>query len=374
MKFKISRESLVKPLQSVMSAIDARSTLPILSNVLLVVEGNTLTLTGSNLEVEQISTSPDLLEVTEPGRITVPAKKLLDISKALPDGSVISLDLDGDNMLVKSGKSKFKLGTLSANDFPNIGIFQPDLTASVPSALLSELISSVAFSMADQDVRYYLNGMLFEFHDAQFRTVSTDGHRLSMREATLPIAPEGSNTQRSAIVPKKSVLDLLKALSERNIPEYLQISMNQNMMRIEMGHQIMTTKLIDGRFPDYRRVIPRELPLRAEIDRLELKNALVRVNILSNEKFRGAEFHFEPKQLACTARNPNDEQAEEVVSIQGPAQLNVVIGFNIGYVLDILNTLKSEMICVQLSDGNNSAVIQSTTDGGAIYVVMPMRL
>ncbi|MEZ8293683.1 DNA polymerase III subunit beta [Vibrio splendidus] len=366
MKFTIERSHLIKPLQQVSGALGGRPTLPILGNLLIKVEDNVLSMTATDLEVELIS-RVTLEGDFEAGSITVPSRKFLDICRGLPDSSVITVVLDGDRVQVRSGRSRFSLATLPVADFPNIEDWSSEVEVSVTQAELRGLIEKTQFSMANQDVRYYLNGMLFEIEGSILRSVATDGHRMAVSQAQL-----GADfAQKQIIVPRKGVQELVKLLDAPEQPVTLQIG-NSNV-RAEVNNYVFTSKLVDGRFPDYRRVMPQNTTKTLEAGCDELRSAFSRAAILSNEKFRGVRVNLVDTEMRITANNPEQEEAEEVldVTFDGDA---LEIGFNVSYVLDVLNTLRCEQVRISMSDANASALIENAQDDSAMYVVMPIRL
>lgn len=366
MKFTIERSHLIKPLQQVSGALGGRPTLPILGNLLLKVEENVLSMTATDLEVELVS-KVTLEGDFEAGSITVPSRKFLDISRGLPDDAIITFVLEGDRVQVRSGRSRFSLATLPANDFPNIEDWQSEVEVSLSQADLRTLIDKTQFSMANQDVRYYLNGMLFEIDGTTLRSVATDGHRMAVSQTQL-----GADfAQKQIIVPRKGVQELVKLMDAPEQPVVLQIGSSN--VRAEVNNFTFTSKLVDGRFPDYRRVLPQSTnkTLIASCD--ELRQAFSRAAILSNEKFRGVRVNLADTEMRITANNPEQEEAEEMldVTFEGDA---IEIGFNVSYVLDVLNTLRCENVRVSMSDANASALIENADDDSAMYVVMPIRL
>lgn len=367
MKFIIDREKLIKPLHLVSAPLSNRPTLPILGNLLLQVNDNTLSMTGTDLEIEMISHLP-LIEPSEPGATTVPARKFLDICRNLPNDAKISISVDDNRLMIQSGRSKFSLATLPANDFPNLENWQSDVDLSVPQRTIKRLIDAVQFSMANQDVRYYLNGMLFEIEDGLLKTVATDGHRLAL--CAQPIEQKTKATH-AVILPRKGVLELAKLVSDND--ELITMQIGHNNLRVNLGDFTFTSKLIDGRFPDYKRVLPRNPDKSLEVSCEELRNALSRVAILSNEKYRGIRLHANNNQLKITANNPEQEEAEEVVDVKYEAS-ELEIGFNVTYLLDILNTLKCDSVQLLLTDSVSSVQIEDINNQSATYVVMPMRL
>lgn len=367
MQFLIDRDSLLKPLQMVSGAIERRHTLPILSNVLLDVSADRLALTGTDLEIELVAAVP-LSQVQQPGRVTIPAKKLLDICRSLPEGSLLQLSLQGDSCVVSTGKSKFTLSTLNAADYPNLEAWQGEIEFELTRAQLRKLLDDTAFSMANQDVRYYLNGLLFEVDNGTLRTVATDGHRLALSSLELAVT---AGQQKQVIIPRKGVLEVMRLLSSDD--QLIRLSIGQNHIRLLDSAFSFSSKLIDGRFPDYRRVLPRNSTRQLTAHRSVLKDACVRASILSNEKYRGVRFTLQNGELQIVANNPEHEQAEEVIEIEYQGDL-LEIGFNVGYVLDVLNTLATDLIVMHLSDANASCLVEGVGNQGALYVVMPMRL
>ncbi|KPD04007.1 DNA polymerase III subunit beta [Moellerella wisconsensis] len=366
MKFIIEREQLLKPLQQVSGPLGGRPTLPILGNLLLQVNQGSLLLTGTDLEMEMMARVP-LTQEHQQGATTVPARKFFDIWRGLPDGAEISVELDEDRLLVRSGRSRFSLSTLPAADFPNLDDWQSEVEFSLPQSTLKRLIEATQFSMAHQDVRYYLNGMLFETEGQILRTVSTDGHRLAV--CSMEVGQE--LPAHSVIVPRKGVIELMRLLDGGDTP--LQLQIGSNNIRAHVGDFIFTSKLVDGRFPDYRRVLPKNpdktLEARCDI----LKQAFSRAAILSNEKFRGVRLYFSENQLKITANNPEQEEAEEIVDVHYQGG-EMEIGFNVSYILDVLNTLKCEEVTLFLTDAVSSVQIEDSASRSAVYVVMPMRL
>lgn len=367
MKFIIDREKLIKPLQLVSAPLSSRPTLPILGNLLLQVSDNILSMTGTDLEIEMIVRLP-LIESNESGTTTVPARKFLDICRSLPNDAQISISLDDNRLAIQSGRSKFSLSTLPASDFPNLENWQCDADFSIPQKTLKQLIDSVQFSMANQDVRYYLNGMLFETENNLLKTVATDGHRLAV--CALPVG-QNIPTACSVIMPRKGVLELAKLTSDSD--ELINIQIGSNNLRVNLADLTFTSKLIDGRFPDYRKVLPRNPDKTLEASCENLKNALSRAAILSNEKFKGIRLYVQDNQVKITANNPEQEEAEEIIDVKYNAE-PLEIGFNVTYLLDVLNTLKCDTVQMLLSDSTSSIQVEDVNDQSATYVVMPMRL
>ena len=366
MKFSINREQLLKPLQQVAAVVEKRQTLPVLSNVLLEVGDGQLSMTGTDLELELVARRP-LEGEMQPGETTVPARKLVDIAKSLPAEADIRFEVDGERMLVRSGRSRFTLSTLPASEFPNQEEDAAGSTLDIQPNVLRSLIDRTAFSMAQQDVRYYLNGMLFELKPGRLRAVATDGHRLALCDAELEAPVE----EASVILPRKGVMELSRILGDAG--EVARLTIGRNHVRIVVGAITFTSKLVDGKFPEYDRVIPKEGTRHVIADRETLRQALARVAILSNEKYRGVRVQLAEGSLRIVANNPEQEEAEEEVSVDFNGQ-PLEIGFNVSYLLDVLSVIDSDQVQMSVSDANSSALFEALDDNNAVYVVMPMRL
>ncbi len=369
MKFSVQRDALLKSLTLVAGVVERRQTLAVLANVLFDLNGTTLSLTGTDLEVE-ITGRVELQEpASENGQLTLPAKKLLDIVKSLGDGTNINFSLgDNQKVTVSAGRSRFTLATLPASDFPNVD--EGDIKASfvVTQGQLKRLIDRTSFAMAQQDVRYYLNGMLWELTPNQLRMVSTDGHRLAMCD----LQSDAINSESTQIiVPRKGILELSRSLF--NEEEDVEILFGQNHLRAKTSAFTFITKLVDGKFPDYQRVLPRGGNKTVIGERLNLKEAFTRAAILSNEKYRGVRFLLSAGQLTIQANNPEQEEAEDTVAVNYEGD-NLEIGFNVNYLIDVLNVLSGNEIKVTLADSNSSALLEESEDGDSVYVIMPMRL
>jgi DNA polymerase-3 subunit beta len=367
MQFTISREALLKPLQLVAGVVERRQTLPVLSNVLVSLHEGQLSLTGTDLEVELVGRVAVDDEV-QPGDVTVPARKLLDIVKSLPDSAKIDFSLDNQKVTIKSGRSRFTLTTLPASEFPNVEDSPNTLGFSLQQKQLKRLIDAVSFSMAQQDVRYYLNGMLLEIAPDFVRTVATDGHRLALCTLNTPV--EGA-TARQSILPRKGVMELVRFLADSEQP--VKVMLGSNHLRAQTDDFTFTTKLVDGKFPDYERVLPRSGNNLIHAERNELRQAFSRASILSNEKYRGVRLILEVDQLMLVANNPEQEEAEETVTVDYKGS-PFEIGFNVSYLVDVLNALSSDTVRISLADANSSALVESADGSDAVYVVMPMRL
>jgi len=365
MKLTAAREDLLAPLQSVIGVVERRQTMPVLANVLLSARDNKLNITGTDLEVELVATSSVTLQ--QGGDITVPGRKLLDILKALPDKTSVTLSTEGERMTVKGGRSRFTLATLPSAEFPLIEEINAQQTLTVAQGEFRRLIDKTHFSMAQQDVRYYLNGLLLETEGSSLRAVATDGHRLALCE----MAIEGkAKTNQQVIIPRKGVLELQRILGTEGTVE---LAIGTNHIRGQIGAIRFTSKLIDGRFPEYGRVIPANPARHVEADRELLRQALQRTAILSNEKYRGIRLTARPDLLLIQAHNPEQEEAEDQVEVTYQGE-EVEIGFNVNYLLDALSAIEGDKVEIGLTDSNSSCLIHAPGTTHTRYVVMPMRL
>jgi DNA polymerase-3 subunit beta len=366
MKFSIQREALLKPLQHVIGVVERRQTLPVLGNVLINASKKNVCLTATDLEVElqaQVAVS-----VTEIGDITLPARKLLDICRTLPDEAQLDISMKKDRALVTSGKSRFTLSTLPATEFPVIDKIKNARKFSLPEMQLHRLIEHTGFAMAQQDVRYYLNGLMLEPGSGLLRAVATDGHRLALCDLA---AATGEDDSQQVIVPRKGVQELQRLLENRD--DELEIEIGSNHIRVITSELRFTSKLIDGRFPDYSRVIPKALDKRLLINRELLRQALTRTSILSNEKYRGIRLEISKNIIKIQAHNPEQEEAIEEID----ATYNddtIVIGFNVTYLLEVLSVIDTVEVEIFLGDANSSALVRRPGSDDCRYVVMPMRL
>jgi DNA polymerase-3 subunit beta len=367
MHFIISREALLKPLQLVAGVVERRQTLPVLSNVLLVVDAQQLSLTGTDLEVELVGRVA-LDEPAEPGEITVPARKLMDICKSLPSDVLIDIRLDEQKLLIKAGRSRFSLSTLPANDFPSVDEGPGSMGFTLPQGQVRRLIERTSFAMAQQDVRYYLNGMLLEVSSNQLRAVATDGHRLAMCSMAAVIEQQ---EKHQVIVPRKGILELARLLTEQD--GEVSIVLGQHHVRATTSEFTFTSKLVDGKFPDYERVLPKGGDKLVLADRQALREAFTRTAILSNEKYRGIRLQLDAGLLKIQANNPEQEEAEEELAVDYNGSA-LEIGFNVTYLLDVMAVMTSDQVRLLLSDANSSALVQEAGNDDSAYVVMPMRL
>lgn len=366
MKLTVNQEQFVKPLQLVNSVIERRQTLAVLSNVLVNAKNGQCTLTGTDMEVEIVASLETQTELE--GEITIPAKKLLDICKSLPADQTVSVELNDGKVVVKSGRARFTLSSLPANDFPSLDEIEVKHAIKIAQKDLRYVIDKTQFAMAQQDVRYYLNGLLFDFSGAKLRAVATDGHRLALSEVDLS---EGLTENQQLIVPRKGVQELMRVLEDTDEEALLEISGNH--LRIQANGVRFTTKLIDGRFPDYRRVVPEQGDLVVIADRETLKQTLSRAAILSNEKFRGVRLEAKDNVLKIQAHNPEQEEAVDEMEV-GYAGRPLEVGFNVNYLIDAITVVNTENIQLNFMDASSSCLISGVGAEDCKYVVMPMRL
>jgi DNA polymerase-3 subunit beta len=347
MKFSAAREVILKPLQTVVGVVERRQTMPILSNVLLSVQGSKLSVTATDLEVEMVAEAE--VKADASGEITVPGRKLHDIFRALPDSAVVEISQSGDRVNIKAGRSRFTLSTLRAADFPTVEEVGAKQTLRLNKADLRRLVDKTHFSMAQQDVRYYLNGLLLETERKRLRAVATDGHRLALSEA-----------------------ELLAAASRDGDGE-VQLALGANHIRVHLDGIRLTSKLIDGRFPEYGRVVPAEPKNVLKADRNLFRQALQRTAILSNEKYRGVRLELSPNSVMLQANNPEQEEAVETLEVEYSGDA-MEIGFNVNYLLDALAAVDSDQVEFGVTDANSSCLIREPGSDKTKFVVMPMRL
>jgi DNA polymerase-3 subunit beta len=360
------RDALLKPLQAVSGIVERRQTLPILANVLLEQKNGRLFVTATDLEMQITSYSEF------PGKqdqaITVAARKLQDLLRALPEDAVLNVETAAGKMTVRAGRSRFNLQTLPAADYPRIVPAQEQLqTISLPQRDFRGLLKLAEFAMAQQDIRYYLNGMLLVIDKGSLQAVATDGHRLSYASIVVP----GEYSRQEVILPRKTVLELGKLLEDSDVDVAIDILANQ--VRFRFSNIELVSKVVDGKFPDYNRVIPSGHSKQLDLSRTELLQALQRAAILSNEKFRGVRLVLGSDQLKIICTNSEQEEAEEELEVGYKGEA-LDIGFNITYLLDVLHNLAADQVVLALGDANSSALITMRERTDYKYVVMPMRI
>jgi DNA polymerase-3 subunit beta len=366
MKFTISREVLLQPLSQVVGVVERRQTLPVLANFMLAARHGRLTVTGTDMEVELISSVE--ANVEQEGEITVPARKMLDIVKALPDGSGITVSVSDEKATLSAGRSRFTLATLPASEFPATDQVEALDNISVSEATLKKMLDKTSFAMANQDVRYYLNGLLFDFVDDQLKAIATDGHRLAICDLDSPVSIA---SDRQLIVPRKGVLELSRMLSGED--DVVVLGIGRNHVRLVKGDTTFTSKLIDGRFPDYKAVIPVGADKQMLVDTESFIHALQRAAILSNEKYKGVRLEAADGLIKIIAHNPQHEEAVEEVE----AELNfdrLAVGFNVTYLLDALTAIDTEKVSLELKDANSSCLVSAPDSDVNRHVVMPLKL
>ena len=363
---KMNRESLLEPLYAVSGIIERRHTLPVLSNVLLERNGTTLTVIATDIEI-QISAQAVCDNLGEKKSITVGARKLLDILRALPEQSEVTLALQEKKLQVKAAKSRFNLQTLPAEDFPKLSLAEGASTKMVlPQKVLKHLFLSAQYAMAQQDIRYYLNGLLLVSAGDKITVVATDGHRLALASA----AHKSEGTQE-VILPRKAILELSKLLSDSDDP--IEVELSPTQARFSFGGIVLISKLVDGKFPDYARVIPTTHDKKLLLNRIELLQALQRAAILTNEKFKGVRWVLVDGSLKIICSNNEQEEAQEELDVTYTGE-GLDIGFNVNYLQDVLNNLDCAEVECALGDANSSALITVPGNDDFKYVVMPMRI
>ena len=364
---KANQDKVLSVLQSVAGIVERRHTLPILANVLIRKSGTQLQLTTSDLEI-QISTSADLGGDDGSFAATVGARKLIDILRSMPSDQTVSLESAQNKLILKGGKSRFTLQTLPANDFPLVQQaenFGP--VFAIPQKVLKDLLNQVSFAMAVHDIRYYLNGILFVAEGKQLSLVATDGHRLAFSSATLDIEVP----KQEVILPRKTVLEMQRLLSDKEGAIEMQFAINQ--AKFDFDGMQFVTKLVEGKFPDYNRVIPKNHKNIITLGREPLLKSLQRTAILTSEKFKGVRLNIEPGTLRIASNNAEQEEAVDELDIDYGGD-EIEIGFNVTYLIDALANMDQDMIKIELSDSNSSALLTIPDNAAFKYVVMPMRI
>jgi len=364
---KAKRDELLAPLAAVSGIIERRHTLPILSNVLIDGSAEALNFLATDIEI-QISARSALDGSRDARALTVGARKLLDILRALPEDAEVSLQPQDKRLLVKAGRSRFSLQTLPAEDFPRLAKATGEVARfALPQKALRHLLGLVQYAMAQQDIRYYLNGLLMVVEGTELKVVATDGHRLAF--AALPLA--ASLPRQEAIVPRKTVVELTKLLADSD--DEVRIELSGTQAAFSFGTIELVSKLIDGKFPDYTRVIPTQHKNKLQIEREPLRQALQRAAILSNEKFRGVRWVLTDGSLKIVSSNADQEEAQEELEVDYAGDA-LDIGFNVNYLLDVLNNVGGSKLECAFGDSSSSALISYESEKGFKYVVMPMRI
>ena len=366
MKFITEKAQIVDSLQNAAAVAERRQTIPILANLRLKTINGKLEVTATDLEI-QIKTFSDLIEIEEEGETTVSARKMSELCRSLPEGENVKFSLSNGKLTVSSSNFHADFATISSDDFPEIEINEEQTPITVQSGVLKRLLSKTSFSMASQDVRYYLNGMLLEVEGNKINGVATDGHRLAFSSATTNAVDLGIRN----ILPRKAVLELSKLLLPNE--ETVELLIGASYVDVRSENLSFSTKLIDGKYPDYNKVFPTGQPLPLEISKEILQSALSRASVLSNEKYRGVRFQLSENKLKLTANNPEQETAEEEVEVIYKGS-DLEVGFNIGYLLDVLNSIESETVSFEFYGEDSSCVIKEQNSEDDVYVIMPMRL
>lgn len=366
MRFALTREVLLKPLQQVVSVVEKRQTLAVLSNLLVQLERGTLSLTATDLEVEMVARVA--CSDGEDGAVTIPARKWFEIVRALPDGVMVNVSVNGDRISVNAGRSRYTLAGLSAEEYPSTDETEVIERIRVQELALRRGFEATSFAMAQQDVRFYLNGLLLDAEGSALRCVATDGHRLALSEVELLAGPQ---VKRQLIVPRKGVLELLRLLEP--VEREIELEVGRNHIRFRREDVSFSSKLIDGRFPDYEAVIPLGADKEARVDRDALRASLQRAVILSNEKYRGVRLEVEPGVLRVSAHNPEQEEAVEEVEAETTIS-GLSIGFNASYLLEALGALTEDQALLLFRDSGSSALVREPSHARSRHVVMPMRL
>ena len=367
MKFEIDREVLLRPLQLVAGVVERHQTLPILSNMHLQANGGALSLTATDLNEELVARVADV-EVAGEGEATVPAQKLSTIWRSLPEGARVSLEVENQFAVLKSGRSRFSLATLPVDDFPRIEEVKGEVEFTLSSAEAMDMIDRVSFAMAQQDVRYFLNGMLLEVTAEHVRTVSTDGHRLCQFTLGKGVA---DMERVQAIVPRKVVLELRRLLDDGE--DELHVSLSDKGIRVTKGMFSLTSKLIDGKFPDYERVIPQDPKLSISGDRETFSRVLQRSRILASDRAPCVKLTVEGEQMTVVASNAEGEEAKDIIAVDYSGE-TVQLAFNPDYLLDVTRVLGTKTVRLGMAEAGSSALIEAVGDESALYVVMPMRI
>ncbi len=367
MKIELLREELLRPLQGVIGVVERRQTLPILGNVRIEADATgAISLVSTDLEVEMTAEIPK--GGLEPGATTISARKLLDICRALPEGASMHFDEEPGRLKLRAGSSRFTLGTLAAEEFPLVGEIADGATFEAGRELLEDLIRRTSFAMAQQDVRHYLTGLLLEVGEGRLRAVATDGHRLALCDAAEAPAVQG---EQAVIVPRKAVLELERLIGQAG--ETVAVTLGPRHVRFALGALGLTSKLIDAQFPDYNRVVPTEAKLNVLVDRGPLREAVARVAILANEKFRGVRLEVAENLLKLASHNPESEEAEESLSVRYEGE-RLVTAFNAGYLQDALGAMDGETVEIGFTSAESSALLREPGSDRCRYVIMPIRL
>jgi len=367
MNIQISKEKLLPALTHVCGIVEKRQTLPILSNVYIKTENNLLTLVGSDLETEITTTINNIIAVD--GKTTVSARKLFDICRSLKDESMINISIEENKMLINSGRSKFSLQTLSADEYPLLDTSDNEINFAISQSEFSSLLNSTSYAMAQQDVRYFLNGLLLEVGQQLIKVVSTDGHRLAKNQ----VSHQDLNGEiKQSIIPRKAVQEISKFLNSDS-DDLIQIGINNSHISVNSNDYQFISKLIDGRYPEYQKVIPNNLDKNILLDKVLFSEILTRTAILSNEKFRGISIKIAAGSLTVTSRNPDHEEASDEMNIEYNGE-TVEIGFNVNYLLDAVRGCHTDTVHFEFKDSSSSGIVKESSTTEKIALIMPMRI
>ena len=364
---KTTRDTLLRPLQIVSGIVERRHTMPILANILIRKDGENVSFLSTDTEV-QITTNAEIGSGSEVTGTTVAARKLLDILRALPESGDVTMTLLNKRLTVQTGKSRFALQTLAAEEFPTVSVADTyNATVTLPQKTLKHLFNMVHFSMAQQDIRYYLNGLLLVLDGRNVIAVATDGHRLAFCQ----VETDQEFPRQEVIIPRKTIIELQRLLEETDEPVQLDIANNQ--VKLTFGDIELVSKLVEGKFPDYTRVVPKGYKNDFTIDRDRLLRSLQRAAIMTSDKFKGVRCVISPGSMKISSTNADQEEAVDELEIDYGGD-SVDIGFNVSYLLDVLNNLKCDSVNIALGDANSSALITIPDNADFKYVVMPMRI
>ncbi len=366
MNFIINREQLLVPLQQIVSIIEKRQTMPILSNILIVVNENCLVLTGTDLEIQLIAKIN--LDSSETGEITIPARKFLDIIRLLPNEAEIKIELSNEKVKVSSGRSRFSLSTLAANNYPEFSESEFENQFLINAGKMKKALDKTVFCMANQDVRYYLNGLLLHISNSKLKLVASDGHRLSIYEDDIGVA---TGYETRIILPRKGVVELSRLLDDEDAE--LNIQFSSSNIKIQIKEYVFSAKLVDSKYPDFSKVFEQPFFNQIHVQKQLLKEALTRVAILSNEKFKGVTFEVSNELLKLSSHNPEHDEAEEelIIEYQGEP---ISIAFNSQYLLDAVSNLDSELAVLSIASNSSSCFVEEPQQQLYRFIVMPMRL
>jgi len=371
LNFTIQRDALLPHIQLASGVVERRQTMQVLSNLLCVLESDRLTFTGTDQEVEISSGTSNVVNYVS-GEVTIPARKLVDICRGLPGKAEIAFELQGNRVKISSGRFRSNLSTLPATSFPNVEMEEGDSEVTVDAKSLSSLLDKTSFAMAQQDVRYFFNGMLLELDDNKLRAVATNGQRLATSEIALP-TESVFKALKQIIVPRKGIVELARLLKEETEDGGAALVFSDQHLQVRVGQSRMTTKLVDAQYPEYQKVLSSAGDKIVVLDRLELKDSLSRIAILSNEVYRNVKLHLTAGAMLLNANNPMQEEAEESIAIEYNGA-DMEIGFNVSYLIDVLSVLRSEKVTITLQDAKSAMLISSDEDALSKFVVSPMML